>query len=100
MKTAKWSYILPAIMLIYLGFMAYVGYPHLLAGEYLFYFGIIGISLVIIIALHFVLKKKELLRQKAAEETYTTYAAEQQSAEQTVTGHNSSADSGDNDKKA
>lgn len=100
MKTAKWSYILPAIMLIYLGFMAYVGSPHLLAGEYLFYFGIIGISLVIIIALHFVLKKKELLRQKAAEETYTTHAAEQQSAEQTVTGHNSSADSGDNDKKA
>lgn len=87
-------------MLIYLGFMAYVGFPHLLAGEYLFYFGIIGISLIIIIALHFVLKKKELLRQKAAEETYTTYAAEQQSAKQTVTGHNSSADSGDNDKKA
>lgn len=87
-------------MLIYLGFMAYAGAPHLLAGEYLFYFGIIGISLVIIIALHFVLKKKELLRQKAAEETYTTYAAEQQSAEQTVTGQNSSADSGDNDKKA
>lgn len=100
MKTGKWSYILPAIMLIYLGFMAYVGSPHLLAGEYLFYFGIIGISLVIIIALHFVLKKKELLRQKAAEETYTTYAAEQQSAEQTVTGQNNSADSGDNDKKA
>lgn len=100
MKTAKWSYILPAIMLIYLGFMAYVGSPHLLAGEYLFYFGIIGISLVIIIALHFVLKKKELLRQKATEETYTTYAAEQQSAEQTVTGQNNSADSGDNDKKA
>ena len=69
-------------------------------GEYLFYFGIIGISLVIIIALHFVLKKKEQLRQKAAEETYTTYAAEQQSAERTTTCHDSLADSGDNNKKA
>ncbi len=95
MKTAKWSYILPAIMLIYLGFMAYVGYPHLLAGEYLFYFGIIGISLIIIIALHFVLKKKEQLRQKAAEDTYTTYAAEQQSAEQATTSHSPSADNDD-----
>lgn len=74
MKSVKWSTALPLILLAYLGFMAYIGYPHLLAGEYLFYFGIVGISLVIILALHIVLRKKEQRRQRASEDIYATYA--------------------------
>lgn len=74
MKSVKWSTALPLILLAYLGFMAYIGYPHLLDGEYLFYFGIVGISLVIILALHIVLRKKEQLRKRASEDIYATYA--------------------------
>ena len=47
----------------------------LVDGDYLHYYGVIGVGLVIIVALHFVLKKKEYYRQKRREEAeYGTYA--------------------------
>lgn len=52
---------LPALLLIYLAAMSYIGRGELAAGNYLYYFGIIAITLVIIITLHFVLKKREKL---------------------------------------
>lgn len=50
---------LPVLLLAYLAVMSYIGRGELAAGNYLYYFGIIAITLVIIIALHFVLKKRE-----------------------------------------
>lgn len=50
---------LPVLLLAYLAAMSYIGRGELAAGNYLYYFGIIVITLVIIIALHFVLKKRE-----------------------------------------
>jgi hypothetical protein len=51
MKKFKKSTIIPIALFIYLLAMAYVGRTHYLAGDYLFYFGIIGLTLIIIIAL-------------------------------------------------
>ncbi|MBO8476665.1 MAG: hypothetical protein IAB88_06700 [Bacteroidetes bacterium] len=60
MKTKiKKSTYLPAILLVYLLCMAYIGKDILLKGDYLYYFSVFGLSLIIIILLHFSLKKKE-----------------------------------------
>ena len=70
----KRSVVFPAIMLIYLAVMAWIGRERLEQGEYFFYFGIIGLSLVIIVLLFFSLRKKEKLRQRREEEEqYGTY---------------------------
>lgn len=58
------STIIPLILLAYLGVMAYIGRGELLAGNYLYYFGIIGATLVCILALHLVLKRREKMRGK------------------------------------
>ena len=47
----KRSVIFPIIMLAYLAAMAWIGRDRLERGEYLYYFGIIGIGLVIIVLL-------------------------------------------------
>lgn len=60
MKTKiKKSTYLPAILLVYLLCMAYIGKDILLKEDYLYYFSVFGLSLIIIILLHFSLKKKE-----------------------------------------
>lgn len=60
MKTKiKKSTYLPAILLVYLLCMAYIGKDILLKGDYLYYFSVFGLSLIIIILLHFSLKKKK-----------------------------------------
>lgn len=51
-------------MLVYLAVMSYIGRGEFFAGHYLYYFGIIGISLVIIVLLHFSLKRRERLRRE------------------------------------
>ena len=48
----KRSVIFPIIMLAYLAAMAWIGRDRLERGEYLYYFGIIGIGLVIIVHWH------------------------------------------------
>lgn len=61
-ETSRWrrkSTWLPALLLIYLGVMSYIGLPELREGHYLYYFGIIGITLVVIALLHLFLKKRE-----------------------------------------
>ncbi len=50
---------LPAILLVYLAVMAVIGLPELRAGNYLYYFSIIGITLIVIGLLHVFLKKRE-----------------------------------------
>lgn len=84
MKTTKFkrSVVFPIVLLVYLAAMAYLGRGQYYAGEYLSYFGIIGACLLIIVALYFVLRKKEQLRDRQMSELedetgYTTYAQEE-----------------------
>ena len=64
MKRYKKSTIIPLALLVYLIGMAYIGRSHFYAGEYVFYFGVIGVTLFIIVLLHFMLKKREKMQQK------------------------------------
>lgn len=50
--------------MIYLAVMAYIGRSELYAGHYLYYFGIIGATLIVIVLLHFSLKRRERLRRE------------------------------------
>ncbi len=59
---AKRSTIIPLILLGYLGFMSYIGFDEFRAGNYLYYFGIIGVTLIVIFLLHLSLKRRERLR--------------------------------------
>ncbi len=67
-KRFKKSVIIPLTLLLYLIAMSIIGLPYYRAGEYLYYFGVIGATLFLIVLLHFTLKKKEKLRQKREEE--------------------------------
>lgn len=61
MKTKKSTW-LPLLLLVYLFVMAYIGRGQVAAGKYLQYFGVMGVSLLVIVLLHFVLKRKERLK--------------------------------------
>lgn len=58
----KYSTVIPLLLLIYLGIMSYIGLPEYHQGHYFYYFGVIGVTLVIIVILHFYLKKRELIK--------------------------------------
>lgn len=58
------STIIPILLLIYLGVMSYIGYPEFQQGNYLYYFGVIGVTLILICVLHLFLKKQERLREE------------------------------------
>ncbi|MCM1355690.1 MAG: hypothetical protein NC212_04705 [Staphylococcus sp.] len=58
------STFIPAILLLYLGVMSYIGFPEFQQGHYLYYFGVIGVTLVIIAVLHLFLKKRERAREQ------------------------------------
>ncbi|MDE6048252.1 MAG: hypothetical protein K2G09_00975 [Paramuribaculum sp.] len=60
----KRSVVIPLILLGYLGVMSYLGRGEFFAGNYLFYFGIIGATLVIIWLLHINLKMREKKREE------------------------------------
>ena len=78
----KRSIVFPVIMLAYLAVMAWIGRDRLARGEYLYYFGIIGVGLVIIVLLYFSLRKKEQLQQRREEEQqYGTYEEEEEKEE-------------------
>lgn len=77
------SVTIPVLLFLYLCLMAWLGRERLADGDYVHYFGVIGVGLVIIVALHFVLKKKEYYRQKRRDEAiYGTYADEDKRKEQ------------------
>ena len=65
----KSSTVIPLALTAYLAVMAYMGRHIYLRGDYLYYFGTIAVTLVIIIVLHFSLKKKEKLRQQREDST-------------------------------
>ncbi len=60
----KKSTYIPLLLLVYLGVMSYIGRGELYAGNYLYYFGIIGTTLLCIILLHFFMKKRDKLRKQ------------------------------------
>lgn len=64
MKRLRKSVVLPLALLVYLAVMSYIGLPELQAGHYLYYFGIIGVSLLCIVLLHFSLRRRERLRRE------------------------------------
>lgn len=68
MRKVNKSVWLPALLLIYLGVMCYIGRGEFLAGNYFYYFGIIGATLLCIIALHFTLRRRERLRREREED--------------------------------
>lgn len=63
------STVIPSILLIYLGVMSYLGYSEFQQGNYLYYFGVIGATLLIIAILHVFLKKRERLRENDSRRT-------------------------------
>lgn len=72
-KTAKRriprSTLIPLLLLVYLAVMSYIGWGNYSKGETsaLHYFGTIGVTLFILVLLHFNLKRREALRQKRRE---------------------------------
>lgn len=66
MKKIKRSTLIPLVLAVYLCVMAYIGYEGYATGQTsaMQYFGVIGVTVVILILLHFNLKKRERLRQK------------------------------------
>ena len=60
------STVIPCLLLIYLGVMASIGYPEYASGRTstLEYFGIIGVTIAVIILLHFNLKRRDRLRRE------------------------------------
>ncbi|MBO7610142.1 MAG: hypothetical protein J6S96_08085 [Muribaculaceae bacterium] len=65
--------VLPLALLIYLAVLAWISRGRFYSGEYLYYFGVIGGSLVIIVLLYLVLRKRDRLRSRQEEELYGTY---------------------------
>lgn len=68
MKRLKKSTFLPILLLLYLAAMSYIGFPEYQKGNYLYYFGIIGATLIVIFLLHLSLKRKERLKKKREKE--------------------------------
>lgn len=66
MKRYKRSTVIPALLAVYLLVMACIGWPRYAAGEEsaLFYFGVLATTIVVIVLLHFNLKRQERLRNE------------------------------------
>ena len=60
----KLSTLIPVLLLIYLTVMSYIGFPEFEQGNYLYYFGVIGVTLFIILLVHLYLKKREEIRSE------------------------------------
>lgn len=64
MKRFKKSTMVPLLLLVYLAAMSIIGLSYFNAGNYGYYFGVIGGTLIVIIILHFLLKKREKLQDE------------------------------------
>ncbi len=60
------STVIPLLLAVYLVVMACIGYPEYASGRTsaLYYFGIIGITVVVLILLHFNLKRRDRIRRE------------------------------------
>ena len=70
MTKLKRSTVIPVILAIYLAVMASIGYDEYSSGRMsaVYYFGVIAVTAVIIILLHFNLKHRERLRRQREED--------------------------------
>ncbi|MCM1110148.1 MAG: hypothetical protein NC336_02950 [Clostridium sp.] len=59
----KRSTVIPLMLLAYLGVMSYIGFDEFRRGNYLFYFGIITLTLVVIFLLRLTLLRAEKRRR-------------------------------------
>lgn len=66
MKRLNKSIVIPAALLVYNGALAYMAWPQYRQGKFtaLEYFGVIGIALAVVVALHFTIKKRDRLRRE------------------------------------
>lgn len=71
------STLLPVVLLIYLAVMAYIGRGELFAGNYVYYFGIIGATLLCIVLLRFSLRRRERLRRERIDDMSRSGAREE-----------------------
>ena len=81
----KKSTIIPFALTVYLAIMAYYGRSMYFTGEKLQYFGVIGITSIIIIILHFSLKKKEQVKEQNIKNQYGKYNKENNSKDRDAT---------------
>ena len=84
MKRIKKSVFIPALLLIYLAVMAYMGREKLFAGNYLEYFGILVVTLVCIVILFFTLRKQEEVRERRRREAEERENAQKKSSDDTT----------------
>lgn len=66
MKRLNKSIVIPAALLVYLGVMAYMAWPEYRQGKFtpFEYFGVIGLTLAVVVALHFIIKKRDRMRRE------------------------------------
>ena len=75
-KYSRRTIVVPLALLVYLAVLAWMGRGHLVSGHHLYYFGVIGASLLIILVLFFVLRWRDRIRQRSDIEDYGTYKDE------------------------
>jgi len=70
MKVKRYN-LVPALLLVYLAVMSYVGYPSYRDGRFsaTYYFGTIALTVAVIVLLRFLLKKKHDYRLKRGKDT-------------------------------
>ena len=82
MKQLKKSIFIPAMLLVYLIVMAFMGRDILKEGEVLEYFGIIVVSLLCIVGLYYTLRAQERARSRRQEEIKKQEQADNTSPEE------------------
>lgn len=85
MKQLKKSIFIPAMLLVYLIVMAFMGRDILKEGEILEYFGIILVSLLCIVGLYYTLRAQERARARRQEEIKKKEQADNTSPEEEPT---------------
>lgn len=82
-KRIKRSTLVPLLLAAYLGVMARIGWPEYASGKTsaLYYFGIIAATLVVIVLLHFNLKRREALREQREQQSAETQQSAVSSAD-------------------
>lgn len=81
MKKHNKTTLLPMALLAYLGVMAYMGRGSLAEGDYLYYFGVIGVSLIIIALIYILLRKRDKIRSERDEKLASTYTHKKETEE-------------------
>lgn len=64
-RKIKKHVLFPAVLLLYIAIMAYIGYPRYSeSGNWSEYFAVIGISALLVVLLFFLLKRKQTIRDR------------------------------------